>query len=423
MATSATTRRPSRVPGAKILITASALAATLAGWAALTWKEAAQSAAAAPSFGLGRRSSPPPGSALSRCPRWCPGPTQLPVGERAGPSTERPTACAPQRQRASRLTGDGDAVLEAVTRCTAWPSMPWAPKCWRRSTTTRPPPANAWPACRTGSMSGKSASADSGATVSSRRLNRFPGEPVEVSEVLWDALQASLSAARFSDGLVSPTLAPWIEAAGYDRTFEDLEESAAQPCTRACTTSRCRSRPPCSNSASRRVTLAAGSRLDLGGTAKGWAADRAVHRLRALGPCLVDAGGDVAVHGPRLDGQRLARGHLRSFPSGRVARAAGPARGGVATSGSRLPPLEAARRVAASHPGSAHRTAGRNRRPHGHGHRAQHGRSRGRRQGSGHPGQRTRPGLARRTPVPRRAAGSRGGSVRRSRRLSRYLWR
>jgi thiamine biosynthesis lipoprotein len=38
-------------------------------------------------------------------------------------------------------------------------------------------------------------------------------------------------------------------------------------------------------------------RLDLGGVAKGWAADRAAARLARHGPALVDAGGDIAVRG------------------------------------------------------------------------------------------------------------------------------
>ena len=42
-----------------------------------------------------------------------------------------------------------------------------------------------------------------------------------------------------------------------------------------------------------------GLRLDLGGTAKGWSADRAASHLGKLAPTLVDAGGDVAISGLR----------------------------------------------------------------------------------------------------------------------------
>ena len=42
--------------------------------------------------------------------------------------------------------------------------------------------------------------------------------------------------------------------------------------------------------------------LDFGGVAKGWAAHQAMKRLQAEGPALVNAGGDIAISGPRADG-------------------------------------------------------------------------------------------------------------------------
>ena len=42
-----------------------------------------------------------------------------------------------------------------------------------------------------------------------------------------------------------------------------------------------------------------GVRLDLGGIAKGYAAERAAELLALAGPCLVNAGGDLAVRGGR----------------------------------------------------------------------------------------------------------------------------
>lgn len=163
-------------------------------------------------------------------------------------------------------------------------------------------------------------------------LNRAAREAFAVSEVLWDALQASLSAERFSDGLVRPTLAPWVEAAGYDRAFEavlDIQTSSATVLA-----------PPVSarteillDAKRRCVTLAEGCQLDLGGTAKGWAADRAMHRLQSLGSCLVDAGGDIAIHGPRLDGRGWPVGIGDPFRPGESIDLLCLTQGGVATSG------------------------------------------------------------------------------------------
>ena len=45
------------------------------------------------------------------------------------------------------------------------------------------------------------------------------------------------------------------------------------------------------------IELDPGVHLDLGGIAKGYAVDRAAKILGELGPCLVDAGGDIAARG------------------------------------------------------------------------------------------------------------------------------
>jgi thiamine biosynthesis lipoprotein len=132
------------------------------------------------------------------------------------------------------------------------------------------------------------------------RLNRSAGAPVRVSRVMGAALGAALGAARASDGLVTPTALAALEAAGYDRSFADLapEPAGAPP----------PAEPPPDwrqirfDAATRTLTLPAGVRLDLGGTAKGWAASEAARRLGAAGPALVDAGGDIAVSGAMADG-------------------------------------------------------------------------------------------------------------------------
>ncbi len=163
-------------------------------------------------------------------------------------------------------------------------------------------------------------------------LNQAAGESFAVSDVLWDALQAALQAARFSSGLVIPTLAPWLEAAGYDRSFEavlDLRTSSAT----VLASPLCARTEILLDAKRHCVTLAEGCRLDLGGTAKGWAADRAMHRLRSLGPCLVDAGGDIAVHGQRLDGRGWPVGIGDPFRPGESIDLLCLTHGGVATSG------------------------------------------------------------------------------------------
>ena len=81
--------------------------------------------------------------------------------------------------------------------------------------------------------------------------------------------------------------------AGYDRSFELLPAETSNGAQR---TARSGGLVQLDRSTST-IELAAGVHLDLGGIGKGYAADRAAAILSAAGPCLVDAGGDIAVHG------------------------------------------------------------------------------------------------------------------------------
>ena len=86
MARLSTPKRPSRVPGAKLLLTASALAATLAGWASLTWKESANAAAASPSLRSAEAQLAAAGVNLQPLTTLVPGPSQLRAGVSPIPS-------------------------------------------------------------------------------------------------------------------------------------------------------------------------------------------------------------------------------------------------------------------------------------------------------------------------------------------------
>lgn len=193
------------------------------------------------------------------------------------------------------------------------------------------------------------------------RLNAADGRRTVVGPVLWDVLRAALAAARWTQGLVTPTLLAALEQAGYDRSFDALAAVGPDPLpwpdggggwtpedrnaadgrrTEAANASPCRAveaatdwRAIRMDMAGRAVTLPAGMRLDLGGSAKGWAADRAARRLAATAPALVDAGGDIAVSGPMPDGGRwpIAVADPR-LPDARLA-VLWLGRGGVATSG------------------------------------------------------------------------------------------
>ncbi len=144
------------------------------------------------------------------------------------------------------------------------------------------------------------------------RLNQTHGQPVRLSEILWDVLHVARAAERLTDGLVTPALLDDILAAGYDRPFDALPHqtplvadpvlTAPQPLTAIAV-----------DAAARTVTLPLGMSLDFGGSAKGWAAHQAMKRLQAEGPALMNAGGDIAVSGTRLDGSPWPIGVANPF--------------------------------------------------------------------------------------------------------------
>jgi thiamine biosynthesis lipoprotein len=124
------------------------------------------------------------------------------------------------------------------------------------------------------------------------RLNRE--RSIRVGPELLELVRLSVDARERTHGRFDPTVHDAVLAAGYDRSFEDLPlELEPAPRSGGAT---------CSGEVEvdeldARVTLGPVCRLDLGGIAKGWAADRVLDRLSQAGPALVNAGGDVACTG------------------------------------------------------------------------------------------------------------------------------
>lgn len=125
-------------------------------------------------------------------------------------------------------------------------------------------------------------------------VNRAGGQPVQVSPLFAEALEAALRAARLTDGDVDPTVGSAMVALGYDRDFQLVPPQG----------------PPVLHFASvpgwqtvhltgGAVTLGEGVSLDLGATAKALAADHAATAAAQAARCgvLVSLGGDIAVAG------------------------------------------------------------------------------------------------------------------------------
>lgn len=154
------------------------------------------------------------------------------------------------------------------------------------------------------------------------RLHDRAGSAVAVSTMLFEALQVAFRAAELTDGLVDPTVGQAVRAMGYDRDFALLDPDGPLPAIPdgpAPGWWRVRL-----DAEHRRVVLPRGVLLDLGATAKAWAADQAAARVAAATGCgtLVALGGDVAVAGPPPEGGWLitiADGVTISIRSGGVA--------------------------------------------------------------------------------------------------------
>jgi FAD:protein FMN transferase len=132
-------------------------------------------------------------------------------------------------------------------------------------------------------------------------VNRRAGGWQAVSPPLWGLLATALEMAAATGGLFDPTMLVAIESAGYTRTFAELAGLAkvAELADRAIFSSE-EQRPSRGNwqairrrPATHEIYLPPGTGLDFGGIAKGVVAAEVVEWLREVGPCLIDAGGDL----------------------------------------------------------------------------------------------------------------------------------
>jgi thiamine biosynthesis lipoprotein len=144
------------------------------------------------------------------------------------------------------------------------------------------------------------------------RVNARAGRTVRVDPLLAEALELALRAAELTGGDVDPTLGASLELAGYDRDWQLLEEP--------CPLEPHGAAPHSPQDASLRVLASVRAgwesveldreratlrippavKLDLGATAKAWAADRAAGAVwEATGSgVLVSLGGDISTAGP-----------------------------------------------------------------------------------------------------------------------------
>jgi FAD:protein FMN transferase len=134
-------------------------------------------------------------------------------------------------------------------------------------------------------------------------LNEAGGAAVRVSQLLLDAVDAAVRAAVLTDGAVDPSVGRALMALGYDRDFARIPTDpalsvASVPGWRAIKVDR----------HANTITIARGTSLDLGATAKALAADRGANAASDATGCgvLVSLGGDISTAGSApSDGWRI----------------------------------------------------------------------------------------------------------------------
>jgi thiamine biosynthesis lipoprotein len=181
-------------------------------------------------------------------------------------------------------------------------------------------------------------------------LNAAAGQTVGISGLFAELLSEALRAARLTDGAVDPTCGRALADLGYDRDFTQVKAAGSESCGTVPASTAAASTAAASTAAAStaaagisradtvhagtvpdgtvsagsgrrgspvpgwrqvllqesppRARLAGGAQLDLGATAKAWAADRCAEIIaRRLGcGALVSLGGDIAVAGPASAG-------------------------------------------------------------------------------------------------------------------------
>jgi thiamine biosynthesis lipoprotein len=127
---------------------------------------------------------------------------------------------------------------------------------------------------------------------------------VTVSPVLGYCIEAALHAARLTGGIVDPTVGGAVAEAGYDADLAEVRSRRPETGRARESVHRVDWRQIDYRPRERRLTIPAGTRFDLGATAKAAAADAIARELAGSlpGGFLVNLGGDIAVSGVPPDG-------------------------------------------------------------------------------------------------------------------------
>lgn len=169
-----------------------------------------------------------------------------------------------------------------------------------------------------------------------------PGKPIPVSEELAFVLSRSLAMARRTDGAFDVTIGPVVRLWRHARRRREMPDAKRLAAARALVGWKHVRLDECARTVE---LLKRDMRLDLGGIAKGYAADEALRVLREHGidRALIDAGGDIVMGDapPGRAGWRIGIAPLDK-PEGAPSRHLVLANQSVATSGDAFQHVEIA---------------------------------------------------------------------------------
>ena len=130
-------------------------------------------------------------------------------------------------------------------------------------------------------------------------LNRSAGEWFQASSDLFEVVKIARDLHEQTGGLFDPTLLDALRAMGYDRSMDEIREQGSLPYIPGLSIhSGSGMRGMLLDSGTKMIRLPAGMKLDLGGVAKGWIAERSAELLALYSEaCTVNAGGDLFLIG------------------------------------------------------------------------------------------------------------------------------
>jgi len=165
------------------------------------------------------------------------------------------------------------------------------------------------------------------------RLNQQHNAWNPVSNVLWDVLQCARDAYTLSNGLVNTAMLKAIEKIGYTQDFSTLPDKVQNKDLVIENQTNFGFEKIQFDLSRQSVNLPSGCSLDLGGIAKGWAAQQAMLRLSRIAPSLINAGGDIAISSEQLSGDPWLIGVTNPLNPEIHLQVLQVKSGGVATSG------------------------------------------------------------------------------------------